>query len=66
MREPTACRLSDGLAGLFDADGSAFIIHANTDDQVTDAGASGPGGSGARIACAVVAADWRRMVAGLR
>ena len=49
--------LSDGLAGLFDADGSAFIIHANTDDQVTDAGASGPGGSGARIACAVVTAE---------
>jgi Cu-Zn family superoxide dismutase len=36
---------------LFDADGSAFIIHANPDDQVTDAG---NGGSGARIACAVI------------
>jgi Cu-Zn family superoxide dismutase len=46
--------LSDGVATLFDADGSAFIIHANPDDQVTDAG---NGGSGARIACAVVVAD---------
>ena len=46
--------LSEGAATLFDADGSAFIIHANPDDQVTDAG---NGGSGARIACAVVIAD---------
>ena len=46
--------LSEGAATLFDADGSAFIIHANPDDQVTDAG---NGGSGARIACAVVVAD---------
>ena len=46
--------LSEGGATLFDADGSAFIIHLNPDDQVTDAG---NGGSGARIACAVVVAD---------
>ena len=46
--------LSDGAATLFDGDGSAFIIHANPDDQVTDAG---NGGSGARIACAVVVPD---------
>ena len=46
--------LSEGAATLFDADGSAFIIHANPDDQVTDAG---NGGSCARIACAVVVAD---------
>ncbi len=46
--------LSEGAATLFDADGSAFIIHANPDDQVTDVG---NGGSGARIACAVVVAD---------
>jgi Cu-Zn family superoxide dismutase len=46
--------LSEGAATLFDADGSAFIIHANPDDQVTDAG---NGGSGARIACAVIVAD---------
>jgi len=43
--------LSAGLATLFDATGSAFIIHANPDDQVTDAG---NGGSGARIGCAVI------------
>ncbi len=50
--------LSAGAATLFDttpqAEGSALIIHANTDDQVTDAG---NGGSGARIACAVIEAD---------
>jgi Cu-Zn family superoxide dismutase len=43
--------LAAGSTTLFDADGSAFIIHANPDDQVTDVG---NGGSGARIACAVV------------
>jgi Cu-Zn family superoxide dismutase len=43
--------LSPGLATLFDASGSALIIHANPDDQLTDAG---NGGSGARIACAVI------------
>ena len=50
--------LSPGPATLFDATplavGSAFIIHANPDDQVTDAG---NGGSGARIACAVIQPD---------
>src|SRR5262245_44044133 len=49
--------ISAGPATLFDGDGSAFIIHANTDDQVTDTSPSGPGRSGARIACAVVEAD---------
>jgi Cu-Zn family superoxide dismutase len=46
--------LSAGTATLFDANGSAFIIHANPDDQVTNVG---NGGSGARIACAVIVAD---------
>lgn len=43
--------LTDGPATLFDADGSAFVIHANSDDQVTNVG---NGGSGARIACGVI------------
>jgi len=46
--------LTAGPATLFDADGSAFIIHANRDDQFTDIG---NGGSGPRIACAVVVRD---------
>jgi superoxide dismutase, Cu-Zn family len=46
--------LSAGTTTLFDANGSAFIIHANPDDQVTNVG---NGGSGARIACAVIVPD---------
>ena len=40
------------LAGLLDADGSAFVVHAGPDDQVTDPS----GNSGDRIACGVFAA----------
>ena len=46
--------LDSGAAALLDADGSALVIHANPDDERTDAGSAGPGNSGARIACGVI------------
>ncbi|MEO8437484.1 MAG: superoxide dismutase family protein [Chloroflexota bacterium] len=46
--------LTAGAATLFDANGSAFIIHANPDNQTNT---PVNGGSGARVACAIVAAD---------
>ena len=45
--------LSSGPTTLFDADGSALVIHANPDDQVTDS----TGNSGGRIACGVIEAE---------
>jgi Cu-Zn family superoxide dismutase len=42
--------LSFGPTTIFDADGSALVVHAAPDDQVTQP----IGGSGARIACGVI------------
>ena len=44
--------LTPGTASLLDADGSALVIHATADDQVSNPA----GNSGARIACGVVKA----------
>ena len=41
---------SEGPGALFDADGTALVIHAQADDQRSDPA----GGSGARIACGVI------------
>jgi Cu-Zn family superoxide dismutase len=42
--------LRAGTTTLFDVDGSALVLHAAPDDQLTDPG----GNSGARIACGVI------------
>lgn len=39
------------MAGLLDTDGSAFVVHANPDDLMTDPS----GNSGGRVACGVFA-----------
>ena len=44
----------DVAESLFDANGSAIVVHANQDDYVTQTGPLGPGNSGPRIACGVI------------
>lgn len=43
--------LTGGPNNIFDVDGTALVVHAAADDQVTDPS----GNTGARIACAVIA-----------
>jgi Cu-Zn family superoxide dismutase len=45
---------ADVTNSLFDGDGSAIVIHANEDDFTPGTTETGPGNSGARIACGVI------------
>ena len=47
----TRVTLEQGKASLFDADGSALVVHEGPDDMRTDPA----GNSGARVACGVIA-----------
>ena len=49
--------LASGPTSLFDADGSAFVIHANPDDEVTDP----TGNFGGRLACGIIRKAPERM-----
>lgn len=49
----TRVTLSDGPLSLFDADGSAVIVHGNPDQMITGAPKSGVSG-GPRVACGVI------------
>ena len=49
----TRVTLSDGPLSLFDADGSAVIVHGNPDQGITGESKSGVSG-GPRIACGVI------------
>ena len=49
----TRVTLSDGPLSLFDADGSAIIIHGNPDQMITGEAGSGVSG-GPRVACGVI------------
>jgi Cu-Zn family superoxide dismutase len=39
---------------LFDANGTAIVVHQDEDDYETDSGPRGPGNSGPRVACGVL------------
>ncbi len=52
MEASVAGTLTPGQAPLFDANGTSLVVHASADDLVTDPS----GNSGARIACAIIAA----------
>jgi Cu-Zn family superoxide dismutase len=49
----TRVTLSDGPLSLFDADGSAVIVHGNPDQGITGESKSGVSG-GPRVACGVI------------
>jgi superoxide dismutase, Cu-Zn family len=49
----TRVTLSDGPLSIFDADGTAIIVHGNEDQGITGAPKSGVSG-GPRVACGVV------------
>jgi Cu-Zn family superoxide dismutase len=49
----TRVTLSDGPLSVFDADGTALIIHANPDQGITGEPKSGVAG-GPRVACGVI------------
>ena len=49
----TRVTLSDGPLSVFDADGTAIIIHGNEDQGITGAAKSGVSG-GPRVACGVL------------
>jgi Cu-Zn family superoxide dismutase len=45
--------LKPGNRSIFDSDGSALVIHAGVDDNVTDPA----GNAGDRVACGVIVAN---------
>jgi len=45
--------LTPGATSMLDANGSALVVHAGQDDQLTDPS----GNSGARVACGVIVRD---------